>query len=125
MTTCLQENHGRNWLLPGEQLSPNAAALFQILQSTNGDSALLFLERLPQRLCEVQAPYGQWETWQTRNAYVAALRVAVEEIETRGQVRDATPRAQQLWDTFRREVEDLTPDERRWLIKMFSEAFHV
>jgi hypothetical protein len=83
------------------------------------------LERLPQQLREVQAPYGQWATWQTRNTYVDVLRKAVQEIEEKGRVRDATPRAQELWETFRHHMEELTPDERRWLIKQFNEAFHA
>jgi hypothetical protein len=112
-------------LLRGEELSPDARALFQALQQNSADPRALLLERLPQQLREVQAPYGQWATWQTRNTYVDVLRKAVQEIEEKGRVRDATPRAQELWETFRHHMEELTPDERRWLIKQFNEAFHA
>lgn len=117
--------HAAHVLLPGEQLSPDAQALFHALQQNSIDPATLLLERLPQRMREVQAPYGQWHTWQTRNAYVDALRGAVQEIEDRGRVRDATPRAQELWETLTRQMAELTSDEQRWLIKMFDEAFRA
>mgnify|MGYP005841249493 CR=1 FL=1 len=112
-------------LLPDESLSPNARALFQALHRNSVNPNTLLLDRLPQHLREIQTPYGQWPSWQTRNVYVEALRTAVQEIEDKGRVRDATPRAQELWETFQGKMGELTPDEQRWLIKMFSEAFHV
>lgn len=112
-------------LLPDESLSPNAQALFQALQLNSVNPNTLLLEHLPRHLREIQTPYGQWKTWQTRNDYVEALRAAVQEIEAKGRVRDATPRAQELWETFKSKMVELTPDEQRWLIKMFSETFHV
>jgi len=112
-------------LFPGETLSPDAATVFSSLQSVADDPRAVLLTTLPDRLKEVRAPYDCWTTWSDRERYIQSLEVAAAEIKKLGQVGEATPRVRALWEGFKQQIDDLSVDERRWLIKIFDEEFHV
>ncbi|NJN65901.1 MAG: hypothetical protein HC884_03885 [Chloroflexaceae bacterium] len=117
-----------NWpkqhiLLPGEKLSPNATALHSALQTSEADPRSALLVRLPREICEVGESYEKWQTWNIRTTYVTRICEAACEIAQRGRVGDATPQVQTLWEQFKAQLNELTPDERRWLIKAFNEEF--
>jgi hypothetical protein len=125
--TILAEIHQwpkQHVLLPGEQLSPNAQALYEALQTIETDPRSALLVRLPRKIKEVREPYDQWQTSQTRQEYLGMIQEAAREIEQRGHVGEATPRVQQLWEQFRQQFSDLSTEEQRWLIKAFNEVFH-
>lgn len=125
-TTILAEIHQwtkQHVLLPGEQLSPNAQALYEALQTIEADPRSALLVRLPREIQEVREPYEQWRTAQTRQEYLVTLQEAAREIEQRGHVGEATPRVRQLWEQFKQQFSDLSTEEQRWLIKAFNEVF--
>lgn len=112
-------------LFPNEVLSPDAALVSEVLANHADDPANILFTILPGKLREVRAPYNVWRSWEQRVAYLQSLKAAATEIEQRGRVSDGTPRVQELWESFRAQVAELTADEQRWLLKSFSEEFKV
>lgn len=120
--------HMRTWreahiLLSNEQLSPDAAVVFHALQTPADEPDTLLLTKLPSQLSPVRTPYQKWSAWSQRQVYVQALQNAAGEIQQLGKVGEATPRVRSLWDSFEQQINELTIDERRWLIKAFNDEF--
>ncbi len=120
--------HMRTWreahiLLSNEQLSPDAAVVFDALQTMADEPDTLLLTRLPSQLTLVRTPYQKWLAWNQRQVYVQALQNAVQEIQQLGKVGEATPRVRSLWEHLTQQINELTFDERRWLIKAFNDEF--
>ncbi|MEI6179110.1 MAG: hypothetical protein WCP31_00030 [Chloroflexales bacterium] len=112
-------------LLANEHLSPDATLLAELLIAPTDDPFNLLLTTLPSKLREVRAPYGTWQAWAQRNAYLHALTVAATELAERGQMSEATPRVVAFWTSVKTGLAKLSPDERRWLIKAFNEELQA
>lgn len=112
-------------LFANETLSSDAALLSETLVAPTDDPLNLLLNTLPTKLRDVRAPYGSWPSWDQRTTYLQALTAAATEIAQRGQVSDATPHAQALWEQLKSQIAELSQDEQRWLIKAFNEEFRT
>jgi hypothetical protein len=110
-------------ILPDEQLSPDARLLYDNLALAEEDMEGVLLERLPARIGEVHASYGQWKTWETKNRYITALSNAAKEIASRGQVNNAGNHVQVLWEEFCEQLKRLSNEDRRWIVKAFRDEF--
>jgi len=113
-------------LLANETLSPEAATVATLLEKPGDNPSQFLLTTLPSQLNPVRSPYHAWNNWSQSTAYLQALERAVQEITRLGKVRDATPRAQQVWTDLKTRIRtELSPDEQRWLIKTFQQEFNV
>jgi len=110
-------------ILPDTSLSPDARLLYESLGSAEDDADGLLLQRLPSRISEVRAPYGSWPGWSTRECYLDALRTAASEIVKHGVVGPDSENAREVWNEFRRQLETLNDDEKRWILKAFRDEF--
>lgn len=111
-------------LLANEKLSSDAALVSDSLLASTDDPLRLLLTTLPSKLREVKEPYGNWHTWEGRADYIRSLKAAAEEIIERGHSTD-TRRVRQLWEELKPKIQELSPDEQRWLIKAFGEEFRA
>jgi hypothetical protein len=110
-------------ILPDTTLSPDARLLYEALGSVEDDADGLLLRRLPSRISEVRTPYGNWLGWSTRECYLHALRAAASEIVKHGVVGPDTENARKVWSEFRRQLDTLNDDEKRWVLKAFRDEF--
>jgi hypothetical protein len=111
-------------IFPNEALSETATIVYEALQSID-DPDMIFLERLPRKLAEVRTPYMQWPTWDKHEQFISMLKTAAQEITEVGQVAEATPVARNLWAEFRERIDELSLDDRRWLIQTFNDTFQI
>jgi hypothetical protein len=111
-------------LTPSTPLSGDARVLAEAIQSPAMPDELL-LERLPNRLSGISLPFMRWSSWSQRGNYQAALSSAVDEIARKGHVGEASPEARALWNEVRTRLDRLSPDDRRWLIKMLNDELNV
>jgi hypothetical protein len=118
----------RDWraayvILPNDPLSPDARLLYDTLGGAEDDADGLLLQRLPSRIAEVRAAYGNWPRWSTRECYLSALQAAAGEIAEYGRVGSGSESADILWREFRERLAALREDERRWVVKTFRDEF--
>jgi hypothetical protein len=110
-------------ILPKDPLSANARVIYDSLGSLDDDIEGLLLYRLPTRITEVRAAYGNWSRWNTRDQYLDALGVAAKEITNLGKVDRTNGSADTLWSEFRERLARLSTDEQRWVVKAFRDEF--
>lgn len=120
--------HLRTWranyvILPNDPLSSDARLLYDTLGSSDNDAEGVLLQRLPTRIAEVRAPYDKWSQWSLRECYLNALQSAAQEIIQHGQVGSGSQSADSLWQEFRKRLDTLGDDERRWIVKTFRDEF--
>jgi hypothetical protein len=123
LRAALRAWRARHVILPDAAVSGDARTLYESVAALEDDPEQLLLQRLPQRLADVRAPYGNWPRWDTRTRYLAAVASAVQEIAQHGSAEPGAGRAHDLWQAFRAQLDGLSDAERRWIVRTFREEF--
>lgn len=120
----MREWRGDYVLTPSTPISPDARVLAEAIQAPDMADELL-LVRLPSRLSGINVPFMRWSRWSQRSNYHVTLASAVDEIARKGHVGEASAEARSLWNEVHTRLERLSPDDRRWLIKMLNDELNV